>query len=121
MGERATTFGVWTIAFALVASPLAASLCGGEDQKAMECCKDMAHCHMPGNMETCCNPEGPHQTGDARAALAISAKQKSLTDAAALSSEAPVSPSVAVVSTTTLPPEASCPLPRHSLIKPLRI
>ncbi len=121
--ERAIPFTVWAVGFALVVSPVAASLCGVErsDEKAMECCKDMAHCNMADNMETCCNPEGRHQTGDASAALAISAKQKSLTDGAVLESEAPVSASVAYLSARPFLPEASYPLPRHPLIKPLRI
>ncbi|MGH9333032.1 MAG: hypothetical protein ACRD21_04710 [Vicinamibacteria bacterium] len=121
--ERAPALTAWTIAIALVASPLAASICGDEptDEKTMECCKDMVHCNTPVMKETCCNPEGSNQTGDASATVAVTAKQKSQTDSAVLSSQPTVSASVACLSRNTLTTEPSTPLPRHPLIKPLRI
>jgi len=123
LDKRATAFAVWAIGFALVASPLAASMCGGEpsDEKAMECCKDMVHCNTPAKADACCNPEGHNQTGDASAAVAVSAKQKSQTDSAVLSSQPSVSASVAHLSGMTLRSEPSLTPPRHPLITPLRI
>jgi len=120
---RESALAVWAIAFALVASPVAASLCGGEpsDEQVMECCKDMVHCNMPGKRDACCNPEGHNQTGDASAATVVGAKQKPLTDLAVLSSQPAVAASVPHISGVKFLPEPSESPPRHPLAKPLRI
>ncbi len=108
---------VFVIGSSLLAAPVAATLCESDplDETTMDCCRDMTRCNTPGVEDPCCSPEGRNQTGDATA-LSIGSKEWAVLPS--------VGPSETALTGLFAAPrllEPSQVLPRHPLIKPLRI